>query len=252
MRLIGPIGERLRILRRQRRWTQAELARRLEISQPRLSQIESGDGSLSVEQFLRVLELFNVGVEHFAMLQPKHEASAIQNALARFGASHLAVSEAMVPSQWADVMSVVGAVLMEPESPRHIAALAPVVVAQVDRMDFYALSSRLALLGRARRVGWLAANLRAVFHDERPPVPAARRAAALLDLFAESAAGQPPGEHEPLDVLDADVRSAKSTKRIFEEAAEEAQRWRIVTRIGRQDFLDAWRAAREHGQTISD
>lgn len=244
MKLVGPIGARLQGLRRQRRWTQGELAQRLGVSQPRLSQIENGDGALSVEQFLRVLELFNVGVEHFAQIQPEATASAIQNALARLGARHLAVAEGVAPSSWSDAQDVVAEVLTAPESPRHIAALAPVVVAQVARLDFQALAARLALVGRARRVGWLAANLRSIFHDERPAVAAARRAATLLELFAASAAGQVPDAHAPLDILDADIRSLKSARQIFEEADDEAQRWRIVTRIGRSDFLDAWRAAR--------
>ena len=46
------IAAKVRELRRARRWTQAELAGHLQLSQNRLSDIERGDGSFTAEQFL--------------------------------------------------------------------------------------------------------------------------------------------------------------------------------------------------------
>jgi transcriptional regulator with XRE-family HTH domain len=45
------IARNVRELRKERRWTQAELAKRLDLSQARLSEIEGGDGSFTAEQF---------------------------------------------------------------------------------------------------------------------------------------------------------------------------------------------------------
>lgn len=244
MRLIDTPGARLRLLRRHRRWTRADLARRLGVSPARVGELERGDAALTVEEFLRVLEVFNVGVEHFAQVAPPREASAVQNALVRLGASHLVAGETLVPSWCADVGSVMSEVLTAPESPRHVTALAPVVVAQVERVNLHALADRLAAIGRSRRVGWLADHLRALYRAVQPPTPAARRAATMLDFFAESLAGQPPDASAPLDVLDADVRSAATARRLVAEGDAVARRWRIVTRLGAQDFRDAWEMAR--------
>ena len=59
------IADKARELRRLRGWTQAELAKRLQLSQNRLSEIESGDGSFTAEQFLLLLRLFNVAATDF-------------------------------------------------------------------------------------------------------------------------------------------------------------------------------------------
>ncbi|HEY1551708.1 MAG TPA: helix-turn-helix transcriptional regulator [Kofleriaceae bacterium] len=92
------IAERIRELRRSRQWTQAELAKQLELSQSRLSEIENGSGSLSAEQLLRVLALFNVGVESFVE-KPNDPHQELQNALARFGAKHLVESDTIIPTE---------------------------------------------------------------------------------------------------------------------------------------------------------
>ena len=82
------VAQKVRELRRGRRWTQAELSRRLHLSQGRLSEVERGAGSFTAEQFLAILKLFNVPVSHFYHAAPD-QASELQNALARLGALHL-------------------------------------------------------------------------------------------------------------------------------------------------------------------
>jgi hypothetical protein len=67
----------------------------------------------------------------------------------------------------------------------------------------------------------------------------------LLDLFLGSAGIPLPTDAAPLDVLDVDVRGLKSAEPIFARASATARRWRIVTRLGGDDFLEALRAARE-------
>jgi len=91
------IGSKVRALRTQRLWTQAELAKRLGLSQARLSEIERGLGSFSAEHLLELLRLFNVDVSHFES-SPPDPTSQLQNALARLGARHLVESENVLPS----------------------------------------------------------------------------------------------------------------------------------------------------------
>src|SRR5262245_3590350 len=75
------IAGRVRALRKDRRWTQAELAEHLHLSQNRLSEIERGGGSFTAEQFLAILKLFNIPVTHFAAARRRD--MELQNALAR-------------------------------------------------------------------------------------------------------------------------------------------------------------------------
>ena len=82
------IGRDVRALRRERAWTQGELAEKLGLSQSRLSEIESGGGSFTAEQFLRILTLFNVTTSRFTGGVVDREAQ-FQNALARLGAHQL-------------------------------------------------------------------------------------------------------------------------------------------------------------------
>ena len=83
------IGARLRDLREARRWTQAELAQRLAMSQPQVSQVERGLASLSAEQLLEALRVFNVTADHFAPSLRATVDVALGNAIARLGASQL-------------------------------------------------------------------------------------------------------------------------------------------------------------------
>src|SRR5262245_20270642 len=117
------IAERVRRLRRERRWTQAELARRLGLSQSRLSEVEHGAGSFTAEQFLLILKLFNVGVSHFADDRRLEEDVGLQNALARLGGVHLQERADLLPSErLEDVNDVVREALIA-GAARHITAL---------------------------------------------------------------------------------------------------------------------------------
>lgn len=84
------IAQRVRELRKERRWTQAHLAAELDISQGRLSDLERGNGSFSAEQLLRILRLFNAPITQFEPAPSQTTTTAkLQNALARLGARHL-------------------------------------------------------------------------------------------------------------------------------------------------------------------
>ena len=56
------LSSHLRALRKAKGWSQAELGRRLGLSQARVARIEGEPLSISVEQLLRVLAALGVGV----------------------------------------------------------------------------------------------------------------------------------------------------------------------------------------------
>ena len=242
------VGTRVRELREARRWSQVDLARQLGLSQPQLSKIERGRGSFSAEDFLRILRLFNVGVEHFGVAIDA--SSPIQNALARHGATHLVEDATLIPTSLDEPIEVVWEVLRSPESARHVTALAPVLVANVDRIALRELAVRLARIGRDARLGWLLESLRSAIVQAGPSHRAAeqrnaRRADLGASLALESGILDAPSPDAPLDLLDPDIRTAKTAARVIADASPEAARWRIGTRICSRDFADALRAARE-------
>src|SRR5205085_1676215 len=104
-----------------------DLARKLGLSQSRLSEIERGDGSFTAEQFLLILTLFNVSTSQFTG-EGQDPGLQLQNALARLGAHHLQESSEVVPSDDLDnLVEVVDETLIRGD-PRQTAALAPVLV----------------------------------------------------------------------------------------------------------------------------
>ena len=247
------IARQVRDLRTERRWTQAELARRLAVTQGRLSELERGNGSFSAEQFLLLLRLFNVGASHFET-RPRDDASVIQNALARLGALHLQESADVLPSdRIADVATAVRETLAE-ASPRLITALAPVLVSNIDRINLKKLHAKLVEAGLGRRLGWLVENtLHAVRREllQSPPRPRAqrlRRAEVVLGTFLEFIrpdAG--PGslvEASIPDILDAEIRSLQTVENVKAASSTISQRWGIVTRLLPEDFARALGAAR--------
>jgi transcriptional regulator with XRE-family HTH domain len=63
--LRSKIGAHVRKLRQENRWSKTRLANMLGISQNYLSLLERGRGSFTAEQFLIMLEHFNVSVDEF-------------------------------------------------------------------------------------------------------------------------------------------------------------------------------------------
>src|SRR3989338_8398768 len=125
------IAAKIRDLRRQRRWTQARLAGLLGISQNRLSEIERGDGSFTAEQLVLVMSTFNLQLDYFSISRQKAGAE-LQNTLARLGAGHL--REDLSPGAFESakrVDEVLLEALIAADSPRQVAAVAPVLVAQI-------------------------------------------------------------------------------------------------------------------------
>lgn len=247
----GRIAGHVRALRKQRGWTQAELASRLHLSQGRLSQIERGGGSFTAEQFLQLLKLFNVAVDHFEPTNPTTDA-ALQNTLARLGATHLRESDDVLPSQrLRDVQAVVREVLISEQSSRLVTALAPVLVRNIEVVNLPRLQLLLAEVGLERRLAWLADNTLEAIRTELPNAPHAvatdyRRAQVLLESFLEIAAAAQaakPAVAKAADVLDPSIRSKETLAEVTASASAASKRWGIITELLPEDFALALRAA---------
>jgi len=236
-------------LRKGRRWTQAELSRRLRLSQSRLSEIERGSGSFTAEQFLTILKLFNVTASEFAPV-PQGQDSELQNALARLGALHLQESSDVLPSErLSGASDVIREAIVGSESPRLVTALAPVLVGNIDHVNLKKLHLQLTEAGLGRRLAWLVENTLEAIRRELPgvsPTPWRRlysRAQVVLGSFLDFVKVESDEEPAP-DVLDASIRSKQTLAEVTASASAISRRWGIVTTLQPEDFVEALRSAR--------
>jgi len=244
----GTIAAKVRELRHSRRWTQAELARQLQLSQNRLSELERGDGSFTAEQFLLLLRLFNVGVSQFVS-EPGDHGPGIQSALARLGALHLQESVQVLPSEHLEEVHDVVREAVIDSSPRIITALAPVLVRNAERLNLDKLHAALEGIGRSRRLAWVIDNTLTALQqlsrgsmDGKEWAKLYRRAELRLRLFLNFV-DPPPGGRLALDILDATIRSRRTFEEVQRAASKPSQRWGIVTSLQPEDFVQALKAA---------
>ncbi|MBI2390241.1 MAG: helix-turn-helix transcriptional regulator [Deltaproteobacteria bacterium] len=243
------IGRKVRELRERRLLTQSELARRLSMSQARLSQVEAGRSSLTAEQFLVVLRTFNVSVSAFAA--PTKATAELQATLARLGASQLQEDVDVLPSERLEkATDAIRETLIEPESPRLVTALAPVIVHNIDRINWPKLGHELRALGLGRRLRWLVENVLEAVRSEASALGlplelrrAYRRAEAILGTVHEFTEEEGRGRPLP-DVLDRGIRTRRTREEVSATASAISQRHRIVTSIQPADFAEALRGAR--------
>jgi transcriptional regulator with XRE-family HTH domain len=245
------IGRALRDLRLERRWSQGDLAEKLGVSQSRISDVERGRRSLTAEQLVYVLTLFNATVRQFAPDLPSGSQPELQNTLARLGAAHLQESEWVLPSERVEhVHDAIREILVDP-SPRLVTGLAPVIVQNIDHLSLGKIYARLADLGLQRRLGWLTDNINEAVQAElwrSPPrswVARYRRTNVLLQEFLTRSAAGTHADSGAVDILDTGIRSKKTLAEVQAANSSISQRWGIITSIQPQDFVDALEAA--HG-----
>ncbi len=236
--------------RKERRWTQADLAARLDLSQSRLSEIERGAGSFTAEQLFEIARLFNIAPSEFAPRSSADPASELQNALARLGAAHLREDHEVLPSErLKEVGDAVRETLVAADIPRLVTALAPVLVANADRINLKQLHVQLDAVGLGRRLPWVVENTLVALQRETPATSADwrrlyNRARGVLDTFLALLWAEPPLSPQPLDVLDSTIRSKKTLEHVKAEASAVSRRWGIVTALQPEDFATALRGAR--------
>lgn len=237
----------MRTLRTQHRWTQAELASKLGLSQARLSEIERGGGSFTAEQLLEVLRLFNVTIDEFT--EPRTVEDELQHALARLGAHHLReVSGGLPSARLGSVRAAFRETLLSPRDSRLVLALAPVLLANLDALSLDLLHDELAAVGFPARLPWLAENVHAALLLNRVApgrVAAARwhRARTVLGDFISRHPAPQAGGAVRFDHLDSSLRSERSLGQVLASASEISRRWGVVSELQPEHFADALRAA---------
>jgi putative transcriptional regulator len=68
---------RLRVLRAERRWSQQDLAEKLEVSRQSVNAIETGKYDPSLPLAFRVAELFGLTIEDIFVSPSRHSSKAI-------------------------------------------------------------------------------------------------------------------------------------------------------------------------------
>ncbi|MFT3694569.1 MAG: helix-turn-helix transcriptional regulator [Kofleriaceae bacterium] len=236
------IAKRVRELRAARTMTQTELSRDLGISQNWLSQLERGEGSFTAEQFLRLLQLFNVSVNEF--VPPKKVSSELQNALVRLGAKHLQRADNVYPSEQLEDYNRVAIEVLVEASPRAVTALAPILALHANDMILWRVQADLTHLGLASRFPWAVENtLRALEILKRThPALAAQyeKSEPALRRFLQSQDRLVP---EAFDLLDRNIHSEKTIEEVRSRRSEVSQRWNIVTSLRPEDFARAIEAS---------
>jgi transcriptional regulator with XRE-family HTH domain len=249
------IGARVRELRKERLWTQANLAALLGITQGHLSQLEQGRRSFTADQFLTLLKHFNVQLDYFSP-EAVPTGSLLQNALARHGASHLAESTELLPSErLKNAVAIIRETLVSGDSSRQIAAIAPVLVENAGQVNLARLRNELAELGLENRFGWAIECVLGALDKESSEVLSRewrlkyRRATTIIETYTAPyialAATRSLDQPAPFDILDPDITGPESLKEAIADLSPIARKWRIATRIGVEDFARALRGARD-------
>jgi len=79
---VANIGAKLRRLRKERQLTQADLARQIGIQQSDLSRIEKGEYRVSLDNLVKLLNVFDVQISEF-FGEPSPRSQAMQRPLSR-------------------------------------------------------------------------------------------------------------------------------------------------------------------------
>ena len=245
------IVKKVRELRRERHWTQERLAQLLDLSQNRLSEIESGQGSFTAEQLISILTSFNVPLDYFVKTKASQEEQ-LQNILERLGAAHLKGNEDILPTERIqNARDAIRETIATAKSPRLITALAPVIVNHSDpavlnqlRYDFEESKS-----GLIYRYGWILESTLDAIESElcNTELPGElrlkyKRTKSVIDnlvRFSKFALNAPKKENGDLWGVDEDIIGSETFEDVQKESSKVAKKWGIVTRIQSDDFVKA-------------
>lgn len=80
---MSPLGKKIRLLRHKKGWSQEDVAKRLDISIPAFSKIETGITDVNLSRLTQISKLFNMSVvqllsEDDAEMESKFEAELAQ------------------------------------------------------------------------------------------------------------------------------------------------------------------------------
>lgn len=230
------IAELVSAERRTRVLPQTTLAAELGVSQAHLSNVERGRASFTAEQFLYLVQRFNLSLETF--LPVVDDDAAVQNALLHHGAWHLAQVPSAGAPRYANVNELIVRVLRVP-LPRHVAALLPVVLHRVRELSLPAVRDGLDHAHVAHRLEWL---LDVIEHAlAKKPLPEtyvlpAREVRMVISLVRDST--EPDVVRGP-DVLDLAIRSVETARELLATGDPIARKHNIATSLTVAYFVDA-------------
>lgn len=238
----------MRSLRKSGGVSQGELARLLQFSPSRLCEIEQGKGSFSAEQLTFLLKFLNVPLSHFET-SPMDPGASIQKALAHYGANHLVENRNLLPSERLEQLdTVIREILLDGGSARWGAALAPVLVRNIDQVNLQKLHAQFHTYGLQNRFLWVLDNVaQAVREALEEPLPRyqlipLRRALTALEIFHAWLGPKPwatPKAQE--DTLGPGLLAPESHNEFRAGSSELSKRWKILTPILVEDFKNALR-----------
>ena len=219
----------------------------LHLSQTRLSFVERGTASLTAEQFLEFLKIFNVPVTDFLEVPPDDRLQEIQNVLVRHGARHLRVSDRILAStDLAHVHAVIVEALVS-GSPRLLTALAPVLLQNANVLNLVKLAADAHAVGVRRRLYWVIENtIEAIERLTASPTSRLSRGHRVASRRLQTAMRFAEGyeQVEPsFDLLDPSIASKRSADDVRHESSDISKRWRIISSLQPDDFAAALRDA---------
>ncbi len=246
------VVEGIKKVREDRRYTQAEFAKLLDLSQQQYSKIERGEGSISAEQFLQILEKFALPLSYFVETKSKEkdEALVLQNALAILGATHLReVQGIFIPEKYDNPNEVIFEALEEYKSSRLIAALAPVIVKNIQRINLNTIEKKLREWGHENRLWWVLENtldsirnrLKEAFLPREIKLTYQRAATALTNhsLIGRSRENGWYHRDKQADIFGPGITTEKTLESIKSKLDSQAKHWNIITSIKQSDFENA-------------
>lgn len=244
------MGQTVRRLRKERRWTLAELAGRLRLSESRLSELERGKGSFSAEHLLALFGLFHVGPEAFLPADTLRDpvVGSIQKSLSKFGAYHLLADDTfLIRSEHARPVDVICDVLVRHPSPRFLTAIPPVLVQSSNEISFSAIQDAVVRAGVPHRWAWLLDRFLGALDTIDGGSVLWRRGSQRASVLAQSFLSQlsEPGSDATLDLLDRDVRSQATLRAALVRADEKDHKWRVLSRLTTEDFVAPLEALRD-------
>lgn len=238
------ISHGIRSARVDRRLSQAELAQKLGISQSRLSEIEQGKGSITAEQFIFLLQFFNLPISHFVKQENVSFEDQLQNRMIQLGGRSLREVSNVLPSEKINsIYTVVIETLVGGLTSRLVLGLIPVVISNIDQIDFYRLRSKFTEVGQKNRIYWFidgllnAIQVRCKQFVPHQYVRLYRRAEVQLSrarLFS-----QLDNADGVEDVLDMDITTPRTLGNVRASCDDLAKKWNIITRITQEDFNKA-------------
>ena len=242
------IAQKVKTLRKSRGVSQGDLARLLQVSQSRLSEIEAGKGSFSAEQLIFMLKHFNVPLSYFETV-PVDPGDAIQKALVHYGAGHLVENRALLPSERLEQLeSVIREVLLDAGNSRWITALAPVLVRNIDQVNLQKLHAQFRDYGLHNRLFWLLDNvaqaIRETLEESLPRKQRVdlQRTLSALEAFRAWVSPRPWETLEgPEDTLGPGSLAPETRNELRADSSELSRRWRILTPIQVEEFKNALR-----------